>query len=208
MTSPNRFFQLALLAISFLALGLGAFFLIKTLALPATAPALSISAGNTANLEFSSSPAGNEEIVAEVGGAVKSPSIYRLPKSSRVADFLKKAGGLTEEADRGWIEKNISLAAKVDDGAKLYFPRLGEVGSLAPTESLAANSTPNQEQAGAKININKATASELETLGGIGAKRAEAIIASRPYAKVEDLWERKIIPANVFAAIKDKISVK
>lgn len=58
------------------------------------------------------------------------------------------------------------------------------------------------------VNINKATADELDKLPSIGEARSKAIIAGRPYKAVDDLLVRKIVPADAYAAIKDKIAVK
>lgn len=206
MSSPNRIFQLSMLMISFLALGSGMFFLIRTFSLPSVNSPTQLASQNVANLEFLASQSENKFILVEVSGAVKSPSVYKLPVGSRVADFLREAGGLAKEADKGWVEKNINLAAKAEDGAKIYFPRLGE--DLTQIVSTGGAGAGIQTQPSAKVNLNKATSGELESLWGIAAKRSEAIVAGRPYGRIEDLLERKIIPANVFEKIKDKISVQ
>jgi competence protein ComEA len=61
--------------------------------------------------------------------------------------------------------------------------------------------------AGAKVNINSASASELDSLWGIGEKRAAEIVDNRPYSSIEELLTRKIIPSNVYEKIEDEISV-
>jgi competence protein ComEA len=58
------------------------------------------------------------------------------------------------------------------------------------------------------ININNASADDLDKLPSIGAARSKAIIAGRPYKAVDELLARKIVPADAYAAIKDKIAVK
>jgi competence protein ComEA len=55
------------------------------------------------------------------------------------------------------------------------------------------------------VDINSASAEELDTLPGVGPARAKAIIANRPYGGKDDLNNRKIIPPNVYNQIKDKI---
>jgi len=55
------------------------------------------------------------------------------------------------------------------------------------------------------VDINSASAEELDKLPGVGPARAKAIIANRPYNGKDDLTQRKIIPANVYSQIKDKI---
>jgi competence protein ComEA len=69
------------------------------------------------------------------------------------------------------------------------------------TSKAAAKSQP----AGELVDINSATAAELDKLPGVGPARAKAIIANRPYNGKDDLTNRKIIPPNVYNQIKDKI---
>ena len=69
------------------------------------------------------------------------------------------------------------------------------------TGKAAGKSTP----AGELVDINSASAEELDKLPGVGPARAKAIIASRPYGGKDDLNNRKIIPPNVYNQIKDKI---
>lgn len=60
----------------------------------------------------------------------------------------------------------------------------------------------------AQIDINRAKADELMTLKGIGEARAAAIIKGRPYARKDELVQKKIIPESVYNEIKDKIIAK
>ena len=87
------------------------------------------------------------------------------------------------------------MAQELEDGQKVYIPSQGETGEVAG------------ESVKGKININSASVSELDSLWGIGEARAKAIIENRPYASVDDLLDKKVIPANVFEAIKDEIAV-
>ena len=61
------------------------------------------------------------------------------------------------------------------------------------------------KEQGGLVDINSASAEELDKLPGVGPARAKAIIANRPYNGKDDLTQRKIIPANVYSQIKDKI---
>jgi competence protein ComEA len=58
---------------------------------------------------------------------------------------------------------------------------------------------------GSLVDINSASAEELDKLPGIGPARVKAIIANRPYSGKDDLSQRKVIPPNVYNQIKDKI---
>ena len=74
--------------------------------------------------------------------------------------------------------------------------------SPAAAPNAAAKATP---PAGRLVDINSASAEELDKLPGVGPARAKAIIANRPYGGKDDLNNRKIIPPNVYNQIKDKI---
>ena len=73
-----------------------------------------------------------------------------------------------------------------------------------PAPSATPN-TPKAQPAGELLDINSATSEELDKLPGVGPARAKAIIAHRPYYGKDDLVNKKIIPSNVYAQIKDKI---
>ena len=142
----------------------------------------------------------NEEekgtIFIDLQGAVEKPGVYEMSVNSRLNDLLIKAGGLHVSADRVWVNQNLNLAQKLIDGGKIYIPFMGEVKSLKTNSGSLG-----------KLNLNTATNSELEALWGIGQKRAEDIVKSRPYQTVEELIKRKIIPQNVYDKIKDEMVV-
>jgi competence protein ComEA len=71
----------------------------------------------------------------------------------------------------------------------------------SPSRSGAATGAQQQGQ----IDINSASAAELDKLPGIGSARAQAIIANRPYKGKDELAQRKIVPQSVYDQIKDKI---
>jgi len=143
------------------------------------------------------------KILVDVGGAVSKPGIYEFSSTARVNDALVAGGGLAAEADRDWISQNLNLAAKLSDGAKIYIPFKEEtnINKDGPRSNLQGPSLQGQ------ININTASLAELEQLWGIGPVTAQKIIDSRPYVKVEDLLEKKIVKSNVYEEIKDKITV-
>lgn len=133
------------------------------------------------------------KIVVEIAGEVMSPGVYELSPGGRVKDLLTMAGGLTAAADRGWVEKNINLAAKLADGAKIYIPGITNLS--------------NSSNLSNKININTASEAELDTLWGVGPATAKKIVSGRPYQRPEELLEKKIIKSNVWETIKDQITV-
>ena len=133
------------------------------------------------------------EVYVDVAGAVQNPGMFKLSNGSRVNDALTAAGGLSEEADRDWVETTLNLAAKVSDGDKLYIPTIGQ----AEVKSAASD----------KININTASLSQLDILYGVGPATAQKIIDGRPYSKIEDLVAKKAVSQTVFDRIKDEISL-
>jgi competence protein ComEA len=137
-------------------------------------------------------------LFADLEGAVEKPGFYELPFGSRLNELLVRAGGLSASADREWVAKNLNLAQELEDGAKFYIPKKGEMG-------LEAGSVGGVKTE--KVNLNQASASELDSLWGIGEARAKEIIENRPYSSIEELKTKKIIPSNVYERIKDEVSV-
>lgn len=140
-----------------------------------------------------------EMVWVDVAGAVEKPGVYELGKGSRVKDALVAAGGLSELAERDYLERVINMAEEVKDGQKIYIPRQGNDDGR-----ILGGSTDNL---GGLININTANAGELDTLWGVGTVRAQSIIDNRPFSKVEELLSKGVLPENVYERIKEKISV-
>ena len=138
------------------------------------------------------------KITVEASGEVIKPGVYELPEGSRVNDLLVTAGGLSAMADRDWVTKNLNLAQKLADGTKIYVPN-----KSIRVEDPASGGVKQ----GSKININAASESELDRLWGVGPATAQKIISGRPYLRIEELLEKKIVKSNVWEAIKDKISL-
>ena len=141
-------------------------------------------------------------ITVDVAGEVEKPGVYKLPSGSRIGDALVIAGGLGVKADREWVSKTINLAEVMKDGGKVYIPNINIKNN--PAISGRENPAPTKN---AKININLASESELDSLVGIGAVRAQTIIASRPYGNLEELVSKAKIPQSVYDKIKDSISI-
>ena len=132
-------------------------------------------------------------IIVFVSGAVQKPGTYALDIAARVGDAIAAAGGLTLYANPTLVNQ----AERLWDGAQIHVPKLEETAPTAPAAappsglSGAGSATGAAPSAGANpgdlINLNSASAAQLETLPGIGASKAAAIIANRPYATVDDL---------------------
>ncbi|MGH7091476.1 MAG: ComEA family DNA-binding protein [Stellaceae bacterium] len=90
--------------------------------------------------------------------------------------------------------------------ALLAAPVVTQAASSSVTPSQSATSrTAATQQTNGLIDINSASARELDKLPGIGPKRAEAIIAHRPYKSKDELAERKVVPESVYSGIKNRI---
>lgn len=159
--------------------------------------------------ESSAKSSSAAEVYVDVDGAVVRPGVYRLKDGARVSQAIDAAGGLTAEAD----VTGLNRASKVTDGQKIYVPTVGErqaAAAVGGAESSAAT-TPGVGSSSGLVNINTASAAELQTLSGIGPSMAQSIIDERTqngaFASVDDLMRVSGIGEKKFAKIKDCICV-
>lgn len=170
----------------------------------------------------------DNNIVVHISGAVEQEGIVELKKNSRIADAIERAGGLKEEA----CMDKINLAYVLEDGMKIHIPTEKEMESQKEMEvkeyitkssgsniedNFKSNSNSIQNSGSttlvknAKININTATQTQLETLPGIGSSTAIKIINYREqqgkFKSIEDLKNVSGIGDNKFNKIKDLICV-
>lgn len=135
-----------------------------------------------------------QELVVHVCGAVKEPGVKVLPAGSRAADALEMAGGFTDEADTAYV----NLAAFLEDGQQLYFPKDGE-------------ELRDVKEMNGLIDLNTADAAQLCSLPGIGESRANAILAYRrehgKFTRVEELLQVPGIKDALYQQIRDKVKV-
>ncbi len=90
----------------------------------------------------------------------------------------------------------------------LALPAAAQTTEVAPTTPTSSLKAPKPTPAAPLLDINSASAGELQTLPGIGQARAEAIIKGRPYKGKDDLVNRKILTPGVYNGIKGKIIAK
>lgn len=141
-------------------------------------------------------PATAKQIKVYVSGAVYHTGVYTLQEGARVDDAIKAAGGPSVEAD----VTQVNLALRVRDEMQVHVPRVGE-GDRRPTTT----------GSDAKINVNTASAEDLDKLPGIGPVTAARIVDHRSqkgnFEKIEDLRDLKLVSSSVFEKIKDRITV-
>lgn len=143
-----------------------------------------------------------KSITVDVSGAVNKPGVYKLKDGSRIEDAVSIAGGFSNEAQSEYIAKVLNLAAKLVDGSKIYVPKTGESAS-AP----AVAGTTSTANTSGQININSASASELDSLPGVGVVTVQKIISGRPYQAIDELLSKKVVSKSVFDKIKDQLIV-
>ena len=149
------------------------------------------------------------EAYVDVDGAVVRPGVYRLKDGARVSQAIDAAGGLTTEAD----VTGLNRAAKITDGQKIYVPTVGEQQTAAAVDGAesGAATTPGAGSSSGLVNINTASAAELQTLSGIGPSMAQSIIDERTqngaFASVDDLLRVSGIGEKKLAKIQDCICV-
>ena len=179
------------------------------------------SEGNdTGNTGISNAEMQQERIYVDVCGAVANPGVFELAAGSRVFQAIEAAGGYLPEA----VENCVNRAGVLTDGQQLYILTREEMEQQGMSQAELANASNvsgsgnsrNTEavssgQQDNRININTADEAQLTTLTGIGATRAQAIIAYReengPFAVIEDIMNVQGIKEGTFAKIKDEIVV-
>ncbi|MEY8699676.1 helix-hairpin-helix domain-containing protein [Streptococcus ferus] len=159
--------------------------------------------------ETDKSPSSSGKITVDIKGAVKKEGVYTLSSQSRLNDAVEAAGGFTAEADR----KSVNLAQKLSDEAVIYVAFKGEDISVVgkPDNSQNANNSIDTEQSD-KINLNTATLADLQTISGIGEKRAQDIIDYRDsnggFSSLEDLKNISGIGDKTFEKLKDMVTIE
>ena len=146
------------------------------------------------------------DVFVHAAGAVNRPGVYQLRPDARVSDLVELAGGPTPDADLN----QLNLAAKVGDGERVYVPRVGEAPPTGPSSGGAGGAASGGPPAG-PLNLNTATAEQLEELPGVGPATAQAIIEYRkehgPFRSVDDLLEVRGIGEAKLAALRSKVRV-
>lgn len=162
--------------------------------------------GESLLAEPSATAAADASVVVDVDGAVRRPGVVELPAGSRVVDALTSAGGVLGKADTGAL----NLAQVLIDGEQVLVPRKGSHPGFAVPGSPATPgaATPSS---GSLVNLNTATAIELEALPGIGPVLAAAIVDWRTqnggFTSIDQLEQVSGIGPATFAEIAPLVRV-
>ena len=139
-------------------------------------------------------------LIVDVAGAVRRPGVYEFAEGDRVIDAIERAGGAMPKAELSLL----NLAAPLTDGTQILVPKAG------PAVPGGSTAVPGGS-AGGLLNVNTASATELEGLSGIGEVLAATIVEYRtqngPFASVDDLLDVSGIGPATLDEIRDQITV-
>lgn len=154
------------------------------------------------------------QMITAISGGVVHPGMYSLPVGARVGDIVEAAGGFSSGADPLFVEHQVNLAQQLTDGEGVYVPTSSDTDLSTRCEEYLAFQAPSKSVVSSEsteltglVSINTASIEQLDTLPGIGEKRAEAIVEGRPYSMLHELVERKVVTESVFADIESLIQL-
>jgi len=169
-------------------------------------------------------------ILVDVEGGVARPGVVRLAAGARVGDAVAAAGGYGPTVDVGRAASVLNLAARLQDGDRVRVPALGDpatgtgTGASVVSPDTGSSDAATDPAGGATggavrgstgegsglVDLNRATAAELDTLPGIGPATAAKIIDARaaaPFVRVSDVRDRKVVSAATYAKIEALVTV-
>lgn len=166
--------------------------------------------------ETNANSTANETWYVDIKGAIKVPQVVPVTPGMRVHDVVEMAGGVTGEAD----QSQVNLAQLVTDQMVIYVPKFGEevspstealVADSKVTESAVSESSGDGTSDGDLVNINTADTTMLQTLSGIGEKRAADIINYREtnglFETVDDLDQVSGIGEKTMEKLRPLVTV-
>jgi len=150
-------------------------------------------------------------VVVDVAGAVVRPGLVSVTSGARVADAIAAAGGLRPDADAD----RLNLASLIGDGARIYVATVGQSSIPVPigpnTGGAGGTAVPGATTIPAPVDLNSATADQLDTLPGVGPSTAQAILSYRsthgPFASVDDLDQVRGIGPAKLSQLRDLVTI-
>ena len=145
-------------------------------------------------------------ILVHAAGAVHTPGVYLFRGEARVLDLVEAAGGMTPDADYD----RVNLADTLFDGQRIYFPRIGQTQIPAPLNGSGPAGGGTNTRSG-PLNLNTASAEQLESLPGVGPAIAAAIVEHRQriggFTSVDGLLAVSGIGPSKLDQIRDLVAV-
>jgi competence protein ComEA len=195
MLSRNEL--VGLIAILVVTLGGAALWYVRSLPRPVEVRRTQAAAVAPATVSASPEP---PPLIVDVAGAVRRPGVYEFADGDRIIDAIDAAGGATPKASLDAL----NLAAPLTDGLQVLVPVRAPAGQAVPGTAGSAGPA-------ALVNINTASATELEELPGIGEVIAQRIVDYRtdngPFATVDDLLDVSGIGDAILGDIHDLVTV-
>ncbi|SRR6266540_2751657 len=150
-------------------------------------------------LQSAAPPGSTGPLVVHVAGAVRRPGVYRLSRGARVDDAVRRAGGARPRADL----TQVNLAARLEDGRQVLVP--------TRTPAPAGGGALAGDAPAGPVNLNTATAEQLDTLDGVGPATARKILSFRQehggFSSVEELGQIPGIGDRRLAALRERVTV-
>jgi competence protein ComEA len=211
---PGRRGALALVGVAMLAAVIAGFGVWRDRPVPEPAPPLAAAVSATGPGEPSvavvgpSTPRG-VPLVVSVVGKVRRPGLVRVPDGARVADVIASAGGPLPRADL----TSLNLARRVADGEQVLVgvPQPSEGGLVSGSAGSGAGSAPGGATPGGKVDLNRATLDQLDTLPGVGPVTAQRILDWRTqhgrFSSVDQLREIEGIGERRFSQLRSQVTV-
>jgi competence protein ComEA len=176
----------------------------------ATTPAAAGDGGGADGVSVTAAPARDGSATIHVVGAVRRAGVYRLRLGRRVQDAIARAGGATAHADL----QAINLAAKVADGQQVVVPRKGTApagGDAAAVPGASPGAGAGAGAPAAPVNLNSATAEQLDTLDGVGPATAQKILEYRSqhggFSAVDELGQISGIGPKRLESLRGQVTV-
>jgi len=170
---------------------------------------VSVAAALPRAVRVTTTTAPSPPLVVHVAGAVTRPGLVTVPEGARVADAVAAAGGVRSDADT----VRLNLAERLVDGSRLYVPSAGE--SEPPLVVTAAGGGSGggggPGAPAGPLDLNTATAAQLETLPGVGPATATAIVTHRErngrFVSVDGLGDVRGIGPSKLEALRPLVRV-
>ncbi|EOH99797.1 comEA protein [Enterococcus haemoperoxidus ATCC BAA-382] len=145
----------------------------------------------------------SQQIYVDIKGAVVKPGMYEGNANMRVWDAVMLAGGVSDTADT----KQVNFSERIVDQMIIYVPKIGEEVEV-PEKSSASQESQSKDTS--KINLNQASETELQSLPGVGQKKAQEIIRYREendgFKSIEDLKNISGFGEKTFDKLKESIT--